>query len=121
MQCLQLTRGDPPAVPLKWYFNKTIALPEKGTRWAIGFGLGNGSIHYERLNVILNTDDVLILQGEYDTNMGGPGSGIVVPVTIDLYRANKDGWVKDSYRTITFATPPTGDLLAWLKTNAIPQ
>lgn len=121
MQCLQLTRGDPPAAPLKWYFNKTITLPEKGTEWVIGFIFSEGSTHYDQLHVILNTDKVLVLQGRYTQNIGGPGSGIVVPVDIDLYRANKDGWVQSSYRTITFDTPPTGTLLSWLKDNATPK
>lgn len=121
MQCLQLTRGDPPATPLKWYFNKTITLPEKGANWVIGFILSEWSTHYYQLNVVTNTDRVLVLQGFYTQNIGGPGSGIVVPVTIDLYRANKDGWIKSGYRTITFDTPPTGDLLTWLKANAVPR
>ena len=121
MQCLQLTRGDPPKGSMKWYFNQTITLPEKGTNWVIGFILSESSIHYDQLNVVTNTDRVLVLQGFYTKNIGGPGSGIVVPVTIDLYRANKDGWIKSGYRTITFDTPPTGDLLTWLKANAVPR
>ena len=121
MQCLQLTRGDPPANPLKWYFNETITLPEKGAKWVIGFILSEGLAHYDQLNVVTNTDGVLVLQGFYTQNIGGPGSGIVVPVTIDLYRANKDRWIKSGYRTITFGTPPTGDLLTWLKANAVPR
>ena len=30
-------------------------------------------------------------------------------------------WKKEVYRNITFTTPPTGDLLTWLKANATPQ
>lgn len=30
-------------------------------------------------------------------------------------------WKKEVYRTITFDTPPTGDLLTWLIANATPQ
>ena len=121
MQCLQLTRGDPPAATLKWYFNETITLPEKGANWVIGFILSEGSTHYDRLNVILNTDDVLILQGEYDTNIGGPGSGIVVPDTMASESDTHARRVERGFCTITFDTPPTGDLLTWLKDNATPQ
>ena len=30
-----------------------------------------------------------------------------------------EGWSNEAYRTITFETPPTGDLLTWLETNAV--
>ena len=37
-----------------------------------------------------------------------------------LYDDNR-GWSDSDYRTITFATPPTGTLLSWLKANATRQ
>lgn len=115
MQCLQLTRGDPPAAPLKWYFNKTITLPEKGTEWKINFTLSGETIEYYKLSVILKNDGGLTLYGHYTKYMGQPITAIK-----ELYMT-RGGWVKGGYRTITFATPPTGDLLAWLKANAIPK
>ena len=30
-------------------------------------------------------------------------------------------WNNDAYRTLTFATAPTGDLLTWLQTNGTKQ
>lgn len=30
-------------------------------------------------------------------------------------------WINEAFRTITFATPPTGDLLAWLQANGTKQ
>lgn len=30
-------------------------------------------------------------------------------------------WTNQAYRTITFSTPPTGDLLTWLQANAVKQ
>lgn len=38
-----------------------------------------------------------------------------------LHRPNWTGWVNQAYRTITFATPPTGDLLTWLQANGTKQ
>lgn len=35
--------------------------------------------------------------------------------------AYKGGWQNQAYRTITFATPPTGDLLTWLQANGTKQ
>lgn len=116
MQCLQLTRGDLPKTPMKWYFNKTITLPEKGTEWNIDFVLGSSTTRYYRLKVIINVYGVLTLRGSYYASMIGQQ----ISNDTDLY-TTKSGWVNSGYRTITFATPPTGDLLAWLKANAIPQ
>lgn len=118
MQCLQLTRGGPPAASMKWYFNQTITLPEKGTRWTINFVLGDSTTSYLELSVILDTDDVLTLRGKYVVKTGI--GGMPITTTSDLYTDN-NGWVKSAYRTITFATPPTGNLLTWLKANAVPQ
>lgn len=30
-------------------------------------------------------------------------------------------WIDEAYRTVTFATPPTGDLLTWLQANGTKQ
>ena len=38
-----------------------------------------------------------------------------------LNRPNWTGWTNETYRTITFATPPTGDLLTWLQANGTKQ
>lgn len=115
MQCLQLTRGEPPRAPMKWYFNQTITLPEKGTTWTIDFVLGSSTTRYYKLKVI-NVDNVLTLRGSYYFSWGGQQ----FLNDADLYTHN-GGWVKSAYRTITFATPPTGTLLSWLKDNATPQ
>lgn len=116
MQCLQLTRGDPPAAPLKWYFNQTITLPKKGTTWTIDFVLGSSTTRFYQLKVIINIDDVLTLRGSYYVSIGSQQ----ISSDEDLYM-HDGGWVESSYRTITFATPPTGTLLSWLKDNATPQ
>ena len=116
MQCLQLTRGDPPAAPLKWYFNQTITLPKKGTKWNIDFVLGSSTRSYYQLIVIINTNGILTLRGSYYGDFGGHQ----ISVDEDLY-LDSNGWVKSVYRTITFATPPTGTLLSWLKDNATPK
>ena len=116
MQCLQLTRGDPPAVSMKWYFNQTITLPKKGTEWTIDFVLGDSTTEYHKLSVILDTNNGLTLRGKYSASMGG----LPITTTKDLY-TDKNGWADSAYRNITFTTPPTGDLLTWLKANAVPQ
>ena len=37
---------------------------------------------------------------------------------IEVYN---NGWTNQAYRTVTFETAPTGDLLAWLEANATKQ
>lgn len=115
MQCLQLTRGDPPATPLKWHFNQTITLPEKGTTWKINFVLGDSNSYFN-LHVILDQQKVTHLMCYTEVNFGG----VIGSREVDLY-SDSTGWVKSNYRTITFATPPTGTLLSWLKANATPK
>lgn len=115
MQCLQLTRGGPPVAPLKWNFNQTITLPEKGTKWTIDFVLGNSSTSYYNLKVKL-INDVPNLCGAYYIDMMGQQ----VSQDKTLYN-DKAGWSNSSYRTIIFDTPPTGTLLSWLKDNATPK
>ena len=41
--------------------------------------------------------------------------------TTDVYEANSQSWTSEAYRTITFATAPTGDLLTWLQANGVKQ
>jgi hypothetical protein len=53
--------------------------------------------------------------GSPDPSFEQPGGGVPV-----IYRADK-GWASEAYRTITFETAPTGELLTWLKANAVPQ
>ena len=36
-------------------------------------------------------------------------------------KKNSTGWIDDAYRTVTFETAPTGDLLTWLQANATKQ
>ena len=115
MQCLQLTRGDPPKASMKWYFNQTITLPEKGTEWKINFTISSSTTSYHQLEVVL-IDNILTLRGTYYIDMAGQ----LFPNSKNLYK-NDSGWIKDDYRTITFATPPTDTLLSWLKANATPQ
>ena len=115
MQCLQLTRGDPPAAPSKWYFNKNITLPEKGTTFSIGFITGDTDMKYHKLSVVLTSEDGLCLVGHYYVYIGNQ-----VPASKNLY-TERGGWIRTTYRTITFDTPPTGYLLVWLKANAVPQ
>lgn len=55
--------------------------------------------------------------------------GMELPATIiglfydstRVYKVDPDAWIRNEYKTITFATPPTGDLLTYLQANATKQ
>ena len=40
---------------------------------------------------------------------------------IDTGSSSAFDWIDDSYKTLVFDTPPTGDLLTWLQANATKQ
>lgn len=42
------------------------------------------------------------------------------PYGINVYLYDS-GWINDSYRTLVFSVPPTGDLLTWLQANGTKQ
>ena len=41
--------------------------------------------------------------------------------TTKVYDGNNEQWLDQAYRTITFETAPTGELLTWLQANAVKQ
>ncbi len=40
---------------------------------------------------------------------------------LEVYSESSNTWTNEAYRTITFATAPTGDLLTWLQANGTKQ
>lgn len=41
--------------------------------------------------------------------------------TTNVFDINGVDWIDENYRTVTFETAPTGDLLAWLEANGVKQ
>ena len=54
----------------------------------------------------------------YITPIGGMFTASISYDDYEHYNPN-NGWDNQAYRTITFATPPTGALLTWLQANAV--
>ena len=42
-------------------------------------------------------------------------------ISIEVYNQDTDIWADQAYRKLTFATPPTGELLTWLTANGVKQ
>lgn len=55
----------------------------------------------------------------------GPNASYLVysyqGVATNVYNQGDNAWINEAYKTVTFATPPTGDLLTWLQANGTKQ
>lgn len=89
------------AASLIWYMNDTVTAPTSAKTYYVNFR--NSGRSYTRL--------YMVSQKGYVTLEGYNGSGYE-----DLY---DNGWRRRT--DMIFEEPPTGDLLAWLKENGVPQ
>ena len=116
MQC-RLPRKNVPSKKsgLTWYFNETISWNAAKT-YAVKFACDGVSYVQMRFTFTRNRNAKSYLQyiRAMDTQRIETGYMIVSP-------QKPFTWSDEIYRTITFDTPPTGDLLVWLKANAVPQ
>lgn len=116
MQC-RLPRKNVPNKKsnLTWYLNGTISWPDASSyhayftcdgRYYNAIGFTNSANHSATLYIRYRPDKstTWIKVAELNKKRDPPFS-----------------WNKEVYRTITFDIPPTGDLLTWLKANAVPQ
>ncbi len=100
---------------LTWQLNDTLTLFGEETKvFDINFTSNNQS--FKAMCFTLSADPIMY----YLTDASDMGSGIT------LYSENfkwmgHDETDHSAYRTITFETAPSGDLLAWLQANATPQ
>ena len=102
-------------IALTWVLNDTLTLFGAETKqFDINFISNNQS--FKAMCFTLSADPIMY----YLTDAADMGSGIT------LYSENfkwmgHDETDHSAYRTITFETAPSGDLLAWLQANATPQ
>ncbi len=96
---------------LTWYFNEKVV-----PRFMVDVNFTSGDAKWTRITYA----SAFGLYEMYYVRL--VNSQIVEKVTVydDIRKA--DGWDgTENYRTITFDTEPTGDLLTWLEANATPQ
>lgn len=74
------------------------------------------------INFTSNGKSYSMIKFEYGTG-GEPTTYMLYDSDIIYYvtSSNNIVWTDEAYRTITFETAPSGDLLAWLQANATPQ
>lgn len=58
---------------------------------------------------------------KFSYSFHGPMYAFLVYGTTNVYDNNNKSWTNKNYRTVIFATAPTGDLLAWLQANGVRQ
>ena len=104
--------GDESQISETWVLNETLDLGTTAWTYKIEFS-SNGvdgneiSHHYLEDRGMVQTDN---LWYAYDSDG--------VPV---YDKSGLAGWGDEAYRTITFTTSPTGDLLTWLQQNGTKQ
>lgn len=107
-----------PDVSLTWYFNETVSWTADAT-YEVTFTC-NGQ-NYGGIKLTYVTKPKLRSYIMYRTiASSGPGKYITAG-SMRVSPADPFEWANEAYRTITFDAPPTGDLLTWLKANAVPQ
>ena len=58
---------------------------------------------------------------KFSYNLSSPIDAYLVYGTTNVYEVNSHVWTNNAYRTVIFATAPTGDLLTWLQANGVKQ
>ena len=100
-------------VALTWIINEKPSVPDK--MFSVKFT--SDAIIYQTIilsptgDALPGLPDVLIAYHQED--------GIFDPV-YDIYQGT-ERWGSQAYRTLTFETAPSGELLTWLQANAVPQ
>ena len=93
-----------------------------GETWLLNNSISGGSENFSNLSFVCDS-----LQ--YDSIYVSTDDGSVSDVSygnsspyryLSVYNGDS-GWYKQVYRTLTFSTPPTGNLLAWLQANGTKQ
>ena len=116
MQC-RLPRKN---VPIKkssrtWYLNETISWSNSAIYNA---DFTCDGVYYDAIGLTYSSNPNATLYIRYRTQ------GVTTWKKVAELNRRADPpllWLKEVYRTITFDTLPTGDLLTWLQTNAMPQ
>ena len=119
-------------VPFSGYAEKIDLLPtvveltqaqydalEQGETWVINEILNHESFQATNISFTSNALSYTSLTRAYLPETNPPYKFLAYGWT-DVYY-DDEGWLDEAYRTITFDTSPTGDLLTWLEENAVKQ
>lgn len=88
-----------------WVWNESIGIPYNSDTFDINFVCDN--VEYNKIHIGGDELPGKLVGLFYDSTR--------------VYVPDTPGWIRNEYKTITFATPPTGDLLTYLQANATKQ
>ena len=88
-----------------WVWNEPIYIPYNSDTFDINFVCDN--VEYNKIYIGGEELPATVAGLFYDSTR--------------VYDSSSQTWVRNEYKTITFATPPTGDLLTYLQANAVKQ
>ena len=92
--------------------------PSTGETWVLNSSLSFGIKSWSyNINFTSNGNSY----SNFSYNFTSPIASYLVYGTTNVYDANNILWTSEAYRTITFSTAPTGDLLTWLQANGTKQ
>lgn len=104
----------------KIYFGSTLVYEKsvpQGETWVLNSSLSFGIKSWSyNINFTSNGNSY----SNFSYNFTSPIASYLVYGTTNVYDTNTL-WTSEAYRTITFSTAPTGDLLTWLQANGVKQ
>ncbi len=102
---------------LTWVINESPTIPQTKSYYDVGFESGDFSGVKKGVRIEMGFETMFgcfYITYRFSKTVSAV-NGVYV------YNVNQTGWKDQAYRTITFDTEPTGDLLTWLEANATPQ
>lgn len=94
--------------------------PSSGETWVLNADLG--AEHVNKTTIPFVSNNMQFVAIEISTrNIGPQGAYYYTDDTTPTVACEYNTWTNEAYRTITFATAPTGDLLTWLQANGTKQ
>lgn len=99
-----------------------------GETWLLNETLTESNVDFTSLNFTSNSQPFVRILRQYNNTPIPPVNSLLYYKSDGTYAVavytNDDGiafWNKQAFRTITFDTAPTGDLLTWLQANGVKQ
>lgn len=97
----------------------SIGTAKNGETWVLNENLSGMSNEWSHnISFISNNETCSLIRNNQTS--GIPARGLYYN-TNQVYGTNDVAWYGNAYRTITFETAPTGDLLTWLQANGVKQ
>lgn len=112
----------------KWAITDGNLVKQAGETWLLNETLTESNQDFASLNFTSNSQSFVRIVRQYDNRPTPPANSLLYYKSDGTYDTavytNVDGiaiWNNQAYRTITFSTAPTGDLLTWLQANGTKQ